>query len=115
MAVDARIQKIEELAAYSNHLGSFIESMSKNFTSFNHVMMQKLQVLRQQRRKVEEIEREEAPVEHNFWFESETPDALNELPDLTVSNDNFFANNNIPDLNFPDLKLNFGSNEEENK
>lgn len=72
MAVDARIQKVEELAAYSNHLGSFIESMSKNFTSFNHVMMQKLQVLRQQRRKAEEIEKEATAewlrIEHEYAY-----------------------------------------------
>lgn len=58
MAADAKIQRVEELAAYSNHLGSFIESMSKNFTSFNNVMMQKLEVLRQKLRKVEEREAE---------------------------------------------------------
>ena len=50
--------------------------------------------------------------DNNFWFPSDMPDALNELPDLEVSNDNFFANNNIPDLNFPDLKINFGPDEE---
>lgn len=48
----------------------------------------------------------------NFWFPSETPDALNELPDLNVSqnidSNNFFANNSMPDLNFPDLKVDFG-------
>ena len=44
------------------------------------------------------------------------PDALNDLPDLEVSNDNFFGNNTtIPDLNFPDLKLDFGSNDTEEK
>ena len=58
MAADAKIQRVEELAAYSNHLGGFIESMSKNFTSFNNVMMQKLEVLRQKLRKVEEMEAE---------------------------------------------------------
>lgn len=47
--------------------------------------------------------------EDSFWFPSDTPDALNELPDLAVSNNTFFANNNIPDLNFPDLKLDFGN------
>ena len=49
----------------------------------------------------------------NFWFPSDTPDALNELPDLEVSktnSDNFFSNNPIPDLNFPDLKVDFGNN-----
>lgn len=50
----------------------------------------------------------------NFWFPSETPDALNDLPDLEVSNDNFFTNNNIlPDLNFPDLKVDFGQDNTE--
>lgn len=49
----------------------------------------------------------------NFWFPSDTPDALNELPDLAISNDDFFANNKIPDLNFPDLKIDFGNNESE--
>ena len=48
----------------------------------------------------------------NFWFPSETPDALNELPDLKsdqpVDSNNFFANNSMPDLNFPDLKVDFG-------
>ena len=58
MATDAKIQRVEELAAYSNHLGNFIESMSKNFTSFNNVMMQKLQVLRQKEKEAMEIETE---------------------------------------------------------
>lgn len=58
MAADAKIQRVEELAAYSNHLGGFIESMSKNFTSFNNVMMQKLEVLRQKLRKAQEMETE---------------------------------------------------------
>ena len=54
----------------------------------------------------------------NFWFPSETPDALNELPDLEVSNentnsDNFFTNNPISDLNFPDLKVDFPNNDTE--
>lgn len=53
------------------------------------------------------------PEENSFWFPSDTPDALKDLPDLPVSNDNFFANNNIPDLNFPDLKINFGDNKTE--
>ncbi len=57
-------------------------------------------------------------MDSNFWFPSETPDALNELPDLDVSNDssnsnNFFANNSISDLSFPDLKVDFGNNDME--
>lgn len=56
MAVDAKIQKVEELIAYSKHLGSFIESMSENCASFNNVMMQKLQVLRQKEKEAIEIE-----------------------------------------------------------
>ena len=55
MAADAKVQKVEELAAYSNHLGGFIESMSKNFISFNNVMMQKLEELRKKLRKAEEM------------------------------------------------------------
>lgn len=54
--------------------------------------------------------------ENNFWFTSDTPDALNELPDLPNTNENnFFANTPIPDLNFPDLKLDFGNNDLEEK
>lgn len=46
--------------------------------------------------------------ENSFWFPSDTPDALNELPDLDIqSNDN----NIMPDLNFPDLKIDFGNND----
>ena len=56
-------------------------------------------------------EEEKADPEDNFWFPSDTPDALNELPDLTPNNNNFFANNTIPDLNFPDLKIDFGNND----
>lgn len=52
---------------------------------------------------------------NDFWFPSDTPDALNELPDLEISNDNFFANNNISDLQFPDLNINFGNNDSEEK
>lgn len=51
---------------------------------------------------------------NNFWFPSETPDALNALPDLEISNDNFFTNNNIlPDLSFPDLKPDFNQDNTE--
>jgi len=53
--------------------------------------------------------------ENNFWFPSDTPDALNELPDLDISNDDFFANNQMPDLNFPDLQMNFMTEESEDK
>ena len=53
----------------------------------------------------------------NFWFASDTPDALNELPDLDISdkegNNTFFGNNQMPNLNFPDLNLNFAPNGEE--
>lgn len=58
---------------------------------------------------------EEENIESSFWFASDTPDALNELPDLEVSNNNFFADNNIPDLGFPDLKINFDNNNMEEK
>lgn len=51
--------------------------------------------------------------DNNFWFPSDTPDALNELPDLEVANDNFFGNGELPDLNFPDLKIDFGPNDTE--
>lgn len=53
----------------------------------------------------------------NFWFASDTPDALNELPDLDIpdkkDNNTFFGNNQMPNLNFPDLNLNFAPNGEE--
>lgn len=58
MANDAKIQQVEELAAYSKQLGNFTESMAKNFATFNNVMMQKLEVLRKKRNKAEEIEAE---------------------------------------------------------
>lgn len=51
----------------------------------------------------------------DFWFSSDTPDALNELPDLNVSNDDFFANNNVADLEFPDLGMSFPDNDMEEK
>ena len=53
--------------------------------------------------------------DNNFWFPSDTPDALNELPDLELPNNNFFGNGEMPNLNFPDLKLDFGPNNEEGK
>ena len=43
------------------------------------------------------------------------PDALNDLPDLEVSNDNFFGTSDMPELNFPDLKLGFGTSDMEDK
>lgn len=53
----------------------------------------------------------------NFWFASDTPDALNELPDLDIpdkeDNNTFFGNNQMPNLNFPNLNLNFAPNGEE--
>lgn len=54
---------------------------------------------------------------NDFWFPSDTPDALNELPDLEISdnNNNLFLNNNISDLQFPDLKIDFGSSDSEEK
>ncbi len=66
--------------------------------------------------KAEEQKTEPIPAnqeQDNFWFPSDTPDALNELPDLAIANDDFFANNNMPDLNFPDLKIDFGNSESE--
>lgn len=51
----------------------------------------------------------------DFWFPSDTPDALNELPDLNISNDDFFANNNVADLEFPDLNMNFPDDDMEGK
>ena len=58
MENDAKVQRVEELVVYSKHLGNFTESMAKNFTMFNNVMMQKLEVLRKKKRKAEEIEAE---------------------------------------------------------
>lgn len=64
---------------------------------------------------------EDNTIDESFWFPSDTPDALNELPDLDssenkIDSNNFFANNNsIPDLSFPDLKVDFGNNDEEAK
>lgn len=51
--------------------------------------------------------------DNSFWFPSDMPDALNALPDLEVSNNNFFGNDSISDLNFPDLKIDFGPNDTE--
>lgn len=51
----------------------------------------------------------------DFWFSSDTPDALSELPDLNVSNDDFFANNNVADLAFPDLNMGFLDDDMEEK
>lgn len=53
--------------------------------------------------------------DNNFWFPSDMPDALNDLPDLEVPTNNFFGNSEIPDLNFPDLKIDFGTNDTEEK
>ena len=53
--------------------------------------------------------------DNNFWFPSDTPDALNELPDLNVSNDDLFANNNVADLEFPDLNMDFPNIDTEEK
>ena len=51
---------------------------------------------------------------NDFWFSSDTPDALKELPDLDVSeNKGIFGNNFTPTLDFPDLNLNFGPNSKE--
>ena len=51
---------------------------------------------------------------NDFWFSSDTPVALKELPDLDVSeNKDLFANNFTPSLDFPDLNLNFGPNSKE--
>ena len=59
---------------------------------------------------------ETAQDNNNFWFPSDTPDALNELPDLEVpDNNNLFLNNNISDLQFHDLKIDFGTNHSEEK
>lgn len=65
--MDAKIQRIEELSAYSRYLSNFSMSMSKNFTSLNDVMMQKLEQLRHKVKEAEEIELE-ARREHNKCF-----------------------------------------------
>lgn len=59
---------------------------------------------------IEETLADTAPEENSFWFPSDTPDALNELPDLEIANDTS-ATNTMPDLNFPDLKIDFGNND----
>ena len=55
--------------------------------------------------------------DNDFWFPSDMPDALNELPDLEVpgNNDsnNFFINNDINGFDFPDLNLDFDNNDME--
>jgi hypothetical protein len=44
----------------------------------------------------------------DFWFPSDMPDALNELPDLdSTSDSNNFFSGNIGELDFPDLNLDF--------
>ena len=53
--------------------------------------------------------------DNSFWFSSDMPDALNDLPDLEVAPDNFFGDSNISDLSFPDLKLDFAPNDTEEK
>lgn len=51
---------------------------------------------------------------NDFWFSSDTPDALKELPDLDVSEKkDIFGNNFTPTLDFPDLNLDFGPNSKE--
>lgn len=57
MAADAKIEKVEELITYSNRLGNFLESMSKNMNAFDCVMMQKLESLRKMKIEMEEIEK----------------------------------------------------------
>ena len=53
-------------------------------------------------------------MDNSFWFSSDTPDALQELPDLDVpTTSNLFGNTSTPNLNFPDLNLSFGPNNNE--
>ena len=64
----------------------------------------------------EEKATEQEEEENSFWFPSDTPDALNELPDLEEQpkeENNFFTNNSMPELNFPDLNLDFNNNNTE--
>lgn len=51
----------------------------------------------------------------DFWYTNEdSPLDLNSLPDINNSNDTFFNtnNNNMPELDFPDLDMNFDSDKE---
>lgn len=57
MAADAKIQRVEELMLYSNCLGNFLESISKNMNAFDCIMMQKLESLRKIKLEAEEIEK----------------------------------------------------------
>ena len=57
MPADAKVQRTEELSTYYKFLGDFLESMSKNMTAFDYMMMQKLQVLRKLRDEMEDIEK----------------------------------------------------------
>lgn len=58
MANDANVQRVDELAEYSRYLYGFIESMTNNFSSFNNVMMQKLEQLSIKLKQAIEIESE---------------------------------------------------------
>lgn len=63
----------------------------------------------------EEVVDPELNQDTSFWFSSDTPDALNELPDLEIANNpnDLFANSKMPELNFPNL--NFGPNNDTSK
>ena len=63
----------------------------------------------------EDVVDPELSLDSNFWFPSDATEALNELPDLDVNqnadgSDNIFNSNKMPDLNFPDLKVDFNHN-----
>lgn len=64
---------------------------------------------------IDELEQNKTDnLEHNFWFDTDSPSPLNDLPDLTSSsNTNFFESNDLPNLNFPDLKVDFNSSKED--
>ena len=59
----------------------------------------------------------DSTVDNDFWFSNdEAPLDLNSLPDLTDENNTFFdnnQNNNLPNLEFPDLDSSSLKNEED--
>lgn len=56
MAADANIKQVEDLVAYVKQMNGFVDSVSRNCTSLQNLMVQKLDALRKKLKQAMEIE-----------------------------------------------------------
>lgn len=69
MAQDAKVSQVSELTAYAGKMQGFMESVSRNCTALNNLIVQKLDGLRRKLKKAEQMETE-AVAEYNALIDA---------------------------------------------